>query len=200
MKVKNRAFLLFSFFLFAVSCNQFPDTLEGAELSEWYNHPKNGYVVVHEINGIVYKLKRVPLDLKILKNNKSAVLSSESYEAYAQQLGGMDYYELQINSTKGADVLKNGVPTDNEYLRRVDYLSFKAKNDFALKQGDKEVSCQLYHFERSYGLGKHVTINLAFPKAEASEYVLIFKDNVFGAGYLKFRFETDKGPKLKRKV
>lgn len=182
------------------SCNTIPDTLSGLELANWYNKPENGYLVEHEINEVVYQVKWIPLEVKIWEKGKSKMLSIDEYNTYAEQLGGLEYYEVQIRHEEDIDILRHGVTSDSEYLKRIDYLAFKAKDDFVLQNENAETACRLYHFERSYGLGKHITINLAFPKTNAGSNLLIYTDNVFGAGLLKFRFENNQGPKLKLKA
>lgn len=91
-----------------------------------------------------------------------------------------------------ADFLKRFSSSYNEYRQFKWYLMNEAENFIYLKQEGKKVRPKIAQFEEQYELGRGCEYNIVFDENDidpSTEATLVFNDEIFGMGKLKFQFD-----------
>lgn len=163
----------------------------------WINNQAlNSLTKKKEISEINYQLKHLPAEYMVSNELKKVQVSKEELDSLIPQYDGMEYYELRISVDDFyEETAKYGVYDLAEYQQRIAYMSFGMQNDLSLKvNGDKEIPCELFHFERTYGIAPYATFLFGFSKEEmgddVAERTVILNDNLFNKGLVKFYWQT----------
>lgn len=137
-----------------------------------------------EINGISFEIIPQPAEkrLFLLKGNNSH--SKEEID----EANKIVCYELRISHKSGTDILK--LPSTLSFEKSVMYFtSFFADNIKLIIDSDT-AKCQLYHYERNFGVAPYQSIQLGFPydkewKSKSHRIEII--DEYFGLGLIKLK-------------
>lgn len=162
-----------------------PKELGPAEYTTWCENAENGLVASKTIGDFEYTAFYKPTNYIALKEyNNFADVNADGLQKKISELGDMEYFNFRIRSlTQSNELLKLNLNNEGEYFNRIEYFSFKMQNDFQLVEGTDTLKCQLYHFERVYGLSNSATIMLGFEKRKhKAELSLYFNDKVFNNG------------------
>ena len=130
------------------------------------------------------------MDYVVLKDfSDTAQLNSEVFKQHQKEYQNMEYFTFRIESLKEKEeLLKVGLKSESDYYSRIEYFSFKAQNDFKLIRGTDTLNCNLYHYERVYGLAPYATMLLGFPAQEnkntKQDMYLLFEDKTFKNGHI----------------
>lgn len=162
----------------------------------WSNkQDENVLVKKKKIKEFNYTLKYLPIDLMVLKELKGEIVSQQKMDSLRKDYEGMEYFELRIqiddyNDEPAKYMLDN--PTD--YQTRIAYMAFTMQNDLMLvTETNKEVSCRLFHFERTYSVAPYCTFLMGFSKEEIGDEMgktVVYNDNLFNKGLIKFNWTS----------
>jgi hypothetical protein len=127
-------------------------------------------------------------------------MDTQNYQAFLEkkkQYSGMQYYVFSIGLKKGeGDLLKSGLQVEDlEYSQLVEYLAFKLQEDLSLKDGNTVLPCELFHFERDFGLRPFCNFYLGFrviKGSDTSSKTLIYKDKVYNSGIVKLTIPAER--------
>lgn len=144
-----------------------------------------------------YTLKYLPIEYMICNETKGKEISSTEEDALYEQYEGMHYFQLQIDIDGFTDeIAKFGLSDMQKYQQRIGYMAFDMQDDISgIVNNTNEISCKLYHFERTYGVAPYAKFLMAFSKEDMNDPVqnitIIFNDNLFNKGLLKFSWSID---------
>ncbi len=144
--------------------------------------------ISHLFSDIEYKATLVPLQYYILKNEGSHNL--EKVDSIYESLKNERVIEVEFQHDSKDDLLK-GEYTDMDYEASVKYMSFYIEKDFQVvtQKGDS-IKCSGVTFERNFKVAPFKRILLHFGNIPENENVkLIYQDNLFGNGLMKFNFK-----------
>lgn len=171
--------------------------LDPIQYVNWVNDQQiNSLKKTKEISEINYELKHLPVEYMISNDLRKKEVSQEELDSLLLEYSGMEYYQLNISVDDFYDeTAKYGVVDMAEYQQRIVYMSFAMQNDLTVMvNGEKEVPCQLYHFERTYGVAPYATFLFGFSKEQMGDQVqertVVFNDNLFHKGLVKFYWHT----------
>ena len=144
-----------------------------------------------ELNGLKYDARPVPTDLMALRILGDDY-NEERLDSLRKELQGIAYFEFRIEAPGSlTEVAKVGLTSMAEYQERIEYMAFEMQNNYSLQIDAESKECFIYHFERTYNIAPYSTFLLGFELSEEEEHkerTLVFDDDVFGAGRLKFKW------------
>ncbi|MDP2388374.1 MAG: hypothetical protein Q8M29_18520 [Bacteroidota bacterium] len=170
-------------------------SLKPVEYIKWVEDPENGFLLEKNINEFSYVALYKPGNYSTLV--EMAVLekiNEEKFKEVQKTYEGMDYFTFKIACSETKDeLLRYKSSSSGEYFNRLEYFSFKAQNDFNLLNGTDTVKCELFHFERSFGLAPVLTFVIGFskPEKQLGPMTLIYEDRIFKNGTIKLLFEEE---------
>lgn len=166
------------------SCSK--SRLVPGEYVNWVKNPENGLVASKKMGAFEFSLLYKPVEYIALMEARGHSVSKEDVNKRKQELDGMQYYTLKIATTKDNEIMKTGITSEYEYYQRLEYFISPAQDDISIVEGKDTLPCQLYHFERNYGVAPYSTIVLGFPKSgetgEKNDKLFIYNDRVLGTG------------------
>ena len=160
----------------------------------WIAEEAEELQVERQMGAFVYKLRYLPVEQQVL----SYVDDLEDHKALKSELekrtGNLTFQILIETLDKSFPVLKYGLSDAQGYRERMDYLLKEMKRDiFLIRDGDS-LAPALFHFEQTYDLAPYVSCLVSFedPKIAGDDQVLLFNDQHFGSGPIKFPFSQQK--------
>jgi len=163
----------------------------------WVNNKGENNLIKHkQIDEFTYSLKYLPIEYMICNELKKKTVTQFEIDSLYDDYSGMEYYELRIKIEAFNDeTAKYGVASMAEYQQRIVYMSFAMQNDIIAQiEGQEDISCKLFHFERTYGVAPYATFLMGFSKEDigesAPERTIVFEDNIFNKGLIKFNWES----------
>lgn len=224
--MKNIVLAVFFCFLFFVSCST-SDNKENlsqedkevengyapsksAELMDvrsyvqWVQNEENGFKKEKVIDDFTFAVQFKPFEYIVCLEEKKDELHDTAVKKKILELNAMQYYDLKISLTEGeGELLKHKLNSAQQYNDRVNYFAFGMQKDIQLVEGKDTISCELYHFERSFDASPASVILLGFPISDkniSDEKTLLVYDRTFNTGLVKFTFnkkDLKNLPKLK---
>lgn len=206
MGIRNK-FMLYAFIMVSSCVKQVPNyqtQLENYNKDEVdifiENSTKNQSLTsLKEIGSVQYRLNYVPNDVEALKRTDYEKMNNDSIENYINEFRsnykGVYFFTLYISNKSGEDCIKLLASENRSYEDLIKYCSFGINNDFYAVKGNDTLACIAANFERTYGLSKDIRFNLSFrgDKTMADNKVndlsLVYEDNLFKNGIIKFRFD-----------
>jgi len=187
---KENIFFLIGILLF-VSCQKEKITPVSDTEYKLFNLEQAGWKsksVSHLFSEIEYKATLVPLQYYILKNEGSDNL--QKVDSIYESLKNERIIEVEFQQEKEDDLLKE-IYTNRDYESSVKYMSFYIEKDFKVvtQKGDT-VNCSGVTFERNFKVAPFKRLLLHFGNIPEQENIkLIYNDNLFGNGLMKFNFK-----------
>ncbi len=172
--------------------NTKPDVLSAKEYVEFVRSTESGLVVHQDIEDIRFSTIYKPYEYIMLTERTSDGMSQEDIDKGISGLEGMQYFNFRIKSLKpGVDLLKlNWDGSQEQYFQKGDYLTFAIQQDFKLIDGNDTLACQMCHFARNYNVAPTLDFVLGFSsKEDISDKELIYSDQLFGLGKIRFKIE-----------
>lgn len=157
----------------------------------WVNNAENGLKVVKELSNYKFELFYKPVEYIAIKEQRTFDVNTKVYSERLNELSGMQYYTLRIESQGGMEMMRTDINSEEEYSVRLQYFSDLAQYDMKLIDGHDTLNCALFHFERNYGVAPYNNIVLAFPKTKNTfnSKTLTFSDRVLGVGKVNLKIE-----------
>lgn len=171
---------------------------------KYITNEDNGLVHTKEINEIEFQIQYEPINYKVLKKVKNRAFTQNQYKQDVERFKGSQYFIFKIAlKNKQGELLKYQASSQEEYSNRVQYFSYSMQNDFYLLEGEDSLKCNLFHFERTYGVSPFSTFVLGFDSKnelieKATSYqenvrndkVIVYDDKVFGIGPIKYKIRA----------
>lgn len=184
--------------LLIASCSQ-NSFYSPKEYLRFINEPGNGFVKTREYDQINFKVKYLSPDFFVSnefmnQNPDCSKLNDSIYNLYRRTRS----FVLTISTSKenDADVMVQGIASEEEYRDRFDFMNFNIGNYIYLKTAKNKYYPSLTNLENVYGLSKNRNINLVFsPVAinddltESDEYELVYEDVIYNTGVSHFTFK-----------
>ena len=188
--------------LLFISCNR-KSVMSQSEYISFLNSDESSLVISKSIDKIIFKCKLQPARLITLSLDKN-------YNNEQDFLKDLEYYKDQINIVliiedidKTSHEVKKTVFDVQKFGNFLSYANTDLKNDIELKLDNGDiVSCDLVHMEPANSIKPVIRITASFKKKGINdkECTVIFDDNLFNHGPMKFYYENnvfENLPKLK---
>lgn len=157
----------------------------------WVENKDNGLEKKKKIDDITYVAQYRPVPYIICQEERKDDIADSLVKRRSGELNGMQYLNLKIEVPQG-ELLKYKITSRAEYDERVNYFSFGMQKDIQLVDGKDTLPCVLFHYERIYDVAPYGIFLMAFPKGKSTgaDKTLIFSDNQFNKGIIKFHFDS----------
>ncbi|MBL1231533.1 MAG: hypothetical protein COA31_002330 [Flavobacteriales bacterium] len=189
MKTKYYILIFWSSMMF-FSCTQ--KELNVKDYLAWVNNPENGLKVSKEIKDYKIELFYKPAEYIAINEQKTTEIDTALFFQRIKEIKDFQYYTLKIESLKGTEMMRTNISSEHEYSQRLQYFSDLVQYDLSLEENNDTLSCQLFHFERNYGVAPYNNIVLGFPKpTQESAKTLVFNDQMLGIGKIKLKIEKE---------
>lgn len=205
-KTINIKYIVVLFFLIVfASCKKSMD-LEKDEIIKWNDNESNKLSKTLGNEQIEFKATFCLPDYIISKEVKGDRVFEKNYLTRKQDFKGLEYFKIRIKrKNSNQEVLLYNLNNEDEYLERVNYLSYGFDENICLVRNDFKDTLypSLYHFERTYGIVPYADILVSFKEdtlIKSNNYKLLINDVVFGTGIMVFDFDKKNiknAPKLK---
>jgi len=174
----------------AFSCKRDKTTFTSDVEERMFNLEQIGWKsnqIIHQFPEIRYKATQVPLQYYILKNEGSNDLTK--VDSIYQTVKNERVIEMEFQQEREDDLLKSKY-TNRGYEESVKYMSFYIERDFkAVTQSGDTVRCAGVTFERNFKVAPFKRVLLHFGNIPEGEHIqLIYDDQLFGNGLIKFKF------------
>ena len=144
--------------------------------------------IAFTFSDIQYKATEVPLQYYILKNEGSSNL--EKVDSIYQSVKEERIVEFEFQQEDSKDLLQAEF-TNKDYEASVKYMSFYIERDFkVVTQSGDTIRCSGVNFERNFKVAPFKRLLLHFGNIPEGETIqLIYDDQLFGNGLIKFNFK-----------
>lgn len=188
MKIKYYIIFFWSSMML-LSCTQ--KELSVKDYLAWVNNPENGLKVSKEIKDYKIELFYKPAEYIAINEQKTTEIDTALFFQRIKEIKDFQYYTLKIESLKGTEMMRTNIASEHEYSQRLQYFSDLVQYDLSLEENNDTLSCQLFHFERNYGVAPYNNIVLGFPKpTQENAKTLVFNDQILGIGKIKLKIEN----------
>jgi len=184
-----------------LSCNEevqesskLPATLPLDQYVKYIGDTDNGFMTSTVLDNIRFSAMFLPTEY-LIAQQQGEKLTPEGLKNKSEELKAEQTFRFQVKSEKpGVDLLKlkwNG--SEQDYFAKSSYLSFDMAQDFKLIQGKDTLLCNACQFAKQYNVAPTLDFVLTFPSSqEAADKELIYRDQLFGLGTIRFRIkQTD---------
>lgn len=141
------------------------------------------------INTINYTATEVPLQYYILKDNQD--FEPKAVDSIFKLHEKERVIEIEFHHDEEKDLLQKEF-TNLDYDKAVEYMAFKIQKDFkAVTSTNDTIICSGVLFERNFKVAPFKRALLYFGNINPNEEIqLIYNDQLFGNGLMKFNFKT----------
>lgn len=181
----------------AVNGNGSEEKLLPLEYKAWVENKENGLRVEKTISDFTYTLQYKPLEYVALLELKKQQVSKKELTKTMEEFKGLQYYTFQIEADSQDELLKKNLSHPNDYYARIQYFSFDMQKDLKLIDGKDTLNCELFHFERIYGVGPFARFVIGFPLTDAAnDKTLYYDEKVFGSGKIYLTIQAKNSNQL----
>ncbi len=167
------------------------------EYTRWVENKNNGCISEKSIGGMQFTAMHKPLEYVVLKECGG---NMSLFDSLKGDFEGMEYYTIKMRAeSQNKDVLLHNIGSEQEYYERINYYTTNAQHDVYLVEAGDTIYCELYHYERSYGVSPYNSMLLGFktrPGNRDKPAKLCFNETVFNTGLLLFNFDKNNLPTL----
>lgn len=189
--MKTKYYIIFFWSsMMLLSCTQ--KELNVKDYLAWVNNPENGLKVSKEIKEYKIELFYKPVEYIAINEQKTTEIDTALFFQRIKEIKDFQYYTLKIESLKGTEMMRTNISSEHEYSQRLQYFSDLVQYDLLLEENNDTLTCQLFHFERNYGVAPYNNIVLGFPKpTQENAKTLVFNDQLLGIGKIKLKIEKE---------
>jgi hypothetical protein len=198
---KLRIFLLsLPYLVSLLSCQNHLHSLKPKEFVKYIEDQDNGISTEKIIGDISYSLQYKPYEYIAIKELKKEKINSDELAQKIDEIKGLQYFDFKIsNLNMSEDILRKNLSNENEFEQRIRYFSFEMQNDLKLIDCSDTLDCNLFHFERTYGLSSYTIFLLGFPinnsvkigQVNLCNKTLLYIDKIFNQGKIFITIESD---------
>lgn len=160
-----------------------------------------------ELGELNFEADYIPTDMMAARDigaDNRSFNTPEFARAYGNYASAL-YFSFKIKASDQTGSLKKFIRTKENYSRISQYLASEIKSDFSIEVDSKKIECDLINVESDLTIRDCFLFIMSFDRAKASgidskDITLVYKDNMFQNGILKFRFSADQinnFPKIK---
>lgn len=132
-----------------------------------------------EINNFKYEIIPQTAEKRLsLVSNKNIFTQKEIDDA-----NKLICYEYRITNLKGENLFKE--INSDQNINSTKYFTNDMKNDLVLILEKDTIACQLFHFERTFGITPYLSFQIGFPynkEWKNKSHHIVFNDNFFNNG------------------
>jgi hypothetical protein len=172
--------------------------LDKKDYLAWIESEESGLTKHHLEKNLDFTAIYCTKDYLIAKEMKVEDVKEENFKRREKDFEGFEYFKVRIKRTdSNQEVLMHGLSDENQYLERVNYMSYGFDENLCLVRNNFKdtIYPALYHFERTYGVVPYADLIVSF-KSDSSlkdtNYKLVINDNVFGNGLIVYDFDKRK--------
>lgn len=189
----NKTYLMIVLFctILIVGCNNNSREISSNDFKQFVLGKGSDFIINREINGIRYSVCLLPQELVLLNQGKL----NNGVEFYSELKGMKKFVNFNVTIGDFADGtnVKNLILNRKEFMSKYEYLNSSLIKDFVLEIGDKKINCSSFHFETPDNIRPELRIALGFELDNPinSDFTLIYDDEIFQNGKLKYNFSND---------
>jgi hypothetical protein len=133
-----------------------------------------------------------PLEYVYLKERKESEISKMDFDVWKKDKINYEFYILRLRSEKANEISQHEAANFGEYSQYLDYFVSDFQNDIIKVVGPDTLPCELYHYERNFGISANNNFNLVFNKSASKEdKTIIINLGVYELGNIKFKFKKE---------
>lgn len=172
-------------------------TLNAEAYVAWFNAEKENMQCEKEVGDYLFSLQYQPADYLLLLDQRNGLLPDSEITERRNELAAGQHYALRIRSNKtSGDFLKNNSSDAADFAEKVNYFAFRMQQQIKLVDSGDTLPCNLFHFERSYGLSPGITFLLSFPdngnNKKPGDKILIYDDEALGLGKIMLTLDGNR--------
>jgi len=162
--------------------------LTAEEYINWVKDYDNNLHVRSSYGDFIFDLQYQPVEYVMLQRGMSNLSEAEQMRQ-TQNIGGVQYYTLNISTKNKIDVANYATTSIAERQQKIYYFSYLFQDDVKLEENGKVLPCILYHFERPTKTDGTRTIVLGFknPTKNATEAQLVIQSELFSSLPIKIK-------------
>lgn len=193
---------LFFFLLVGLSCKE-QRRMPPAEYIRYLSSAESGLSISKQHRDLVFRARLQPPELLTLINSGETHASAEAFGAGYKEYAGQMNVIFLISDAGGHHLVKETVFDPVRYGQLLSYANTALQNDFELQLSDGSlIPCSMVHIEPANAVEPVIRVTLSFHHLPENpgDYTLVFNDNLFNTGKLKFLYRRnlfDQLPKLK---
>jgi hypothetical protein len=160
--------------------------------SNYVSDDSNGLLKKENFDGITVELLYQPLEYVYLKERKESEISKMDFDVWKKDKINYEFYILRLRSEKANEISQHEAANFGEYSQYLDYFVSDFQNDIIKVVGPDTLPCELYHYERNFGISANNNFNLVFNKSASKEdKTIIINLGVYELGNIKFKFKKE---------
>ena len=155
---------------------------------EYLGDEKNGLRHTEQLFGYIYTVQLLTEDwYRIKERNRGRSITSDLISE--DEL----HFLFSVETVEGINPIKKRFSDGGDYIDLIRKLNQQVTGLFILSQEGVDYDCSFAQTESSYDMIPSLHITVVFSKINPKEsFVLKFKDEIWGAGPIRFRFDQDK--------
>lgn len=168
--------------------------LSALDFVAWVENPDNGLRESKTLDGICFDLQYKPAEYVVLRENLVIPGSAAEMNNETSLLSDMQYFTLRISREDGRDLLQDEPNGMDQFSARLVYFSGAMQHDIKLIDGNDTLPCQLFHFERTFGVDTRSTFLVGFQSRstdELNDKTFVFEDHELGVGPVMITIEKE---------
>lgn len=186
--MKKTISILFSIII--LGCDYKQEDAESINLTVG-NYNWESYRVSEIKGGLDYSAMQLPNEYYLLKN--VGVKNRTELDSLQESMKKERVIVAEFRDLAEDDILKEKF-TKRNYEESVKYIAFAIQQDYTLlTESNDSIPCVGVHFERNFKVAPFKRVLLYFDNVPENENIeLIYKDNLFGNGTLKFNLNQER--------
>ena len=159
-----------------------PQAMDAISYSDFLDENWHALTDSREINGIIYQVRFLPNDYRILERYGSH-LDSQMLETERQNLADFQYFQVRLKDTRG-NILETSVDQKGTTSSALQYYTYNFAQDIRLISGKDTLSCQSHQFVPNHGISPWISVMAAFKATSdpGSDKRIEINDPVFHNG------------------
>ena len=174
----------------------------------YYEKNHGSLIKSKELDELVFEADLIPHDVLALRelntDNNGRIDKSQFAAAYGNYKNAW-YFGFRIKASETGGSLKKIIHSKENNAKIRQYMASAIKEDFSIEIDSKKINCGLINVETDLSMQDAFLFIMSFDKPASAAYpgkdiTLIYKDNIFQNGILKFRFSSEQlndFPKIK---
>lgn len=167
------------------------------EYMQYVLSESNGLKNTRIINGIKYTIQYLPAKFMAITENEK--INADSIESCERSYSELEYVKLTVENAEGSkkNVL-SFLNSPSQYNYFLQYANTKFNRSIELKVNDSVYPCVMSYMETGYKVVSKITFLVGFTKPRSeNDYVVSFKDELFGNGIINFTIDSRDMKELK---
>lgn len=191
----NKIFFIFCL-IGLISCEP-EKILESSDPDVVINQIKGSPSLVQEkhFGKVSMELIRLTPDIIVAKELKAQTITEKEVGDRLEALENKRAAYLKFYTQSG-NVIQQSIHDPNAVMN---YLNFDIRQDFFIECNGVVKPCDLVLYSNSHGLKPSIELMLEFDKPESEEYKIIYQDQLFDLGKVKFHVDESKDEVIKLK-